>query len=114
MKPTRYPVREDITVLPADHVCFIPDSVAKFFKDRNLLLPYRTRIPPRLGWIIYEEVGIVIINDYAINKIYVDEPRTRTKTSLIWQRLGYSLIRWIFLFYRSKCLLGVAFYELLC
>lgn len=40
------PVRQDITVLPADD-------------PRNL----------RLGWVIYEEIGIVIINDYAIAKV---------------------------------------------
>ncbi len=41
-----FPVRQDITVLPAD--------------DPKKL---------RLGWIIYEEIGIVVINDYAISKI---------------------------------------------
>jgi len=25
----------------------------------------------RLGWVIYEEVGIVVINDYAISKVSV-------------------------------------------
>lgn len=40
------PVRQDITVLPADD-------------PKNL----------RLGWVIYEEIGIVIINDYALGKI---------------------------------------------
>lgn len=43
-----FPVRQDITVLPAD--------------DPKKL---------RLGWVIYEEVGIVIINDYAISLIEV-------------------------------------------
>ena len=38
--------KQDITVLPAD--------------DPKKL---------RLGWVIYEEIGIVIINDYAISKI---------------------------------------------
>lgn len=41
-----FPIRQDITVLPAD--------------DPKKL---------RLGWVIYEEVGIVVINDYAIAKI---------------------------------------------
>ena len=40
------PVRQDITVLPADN-------------PREL----------RLGWVIYEELGIVVINDYALGKI---------------------------------------------
>ena len=40
------PVRQDITVLPAD--------------EPKLL---------RLGWVIYEELGIVVVNDYAIAKI---------------------------------------------
>lgn len=40
------PVRQDITVLPADN----PKEL-------------------RLGWIIYEELGIVVVNDYAIAKI---------------------------------------------
>jgi len=40
------PVRQDITVLPADD-------------PKNL----------RLGWVIFEEIGIVVINDYAIAKI---------------------------------------------
>jgi hypothetical protein len=40
------PVRQDITVLPADD-------------PRHL----------RLGWVIYEEIGIVVINDYAIAKV---------------------------------------------
>ncbi len=42
------PVRQDITVLPADN----PKEL-------------------RLGWVIYEEIGIVIINDYATGKIVV-------------------------------------------
>jgi hypothetical protein len=41
-----FPIRQDITVLPAD--------------DPKKL---------RLGWVIYEEVGIAVINDYAISKI---------------------------------------------
>ena len=43
-----FPIRQDITVLPAD--------------DPKKL---------RLGWVIYEEVGICIVNDYAISKIEV-------------------------------------------
>ena len=43
-----FPIRQDITVLPAD--------------DPKKL---------RLGWVIYEEVGIAIINDYAISRITV-------------------------------------------
>jgi len=43
-----FPIRQDITVLPAD--------------DPKKL---------RLGWVIYEEVGIVIINDYAVAKVTV-------------------------------------------
>ena len=43
-----FPIRQDITVLPAD--------------DPKKL---------RLGWVIYEEVGIVIVNDYAVSKIEV-------------------------------------------
>ena len=40
------PVRQDISVLPADN----PKEL-------------------RLGWVIYEEIGIVVINDYALGKI---------------------------------------------
>ena len=43
-----FPIRQDITVLPAD--------------DPKKL---------RLGWIIYEEIGIVIINNYAVAKVTV-------------------------------------------
>lgn len=43
-----FPIRQDITVLPAD--------------DPKKL---------RLGWVIYEEIGIVIINDYAVAKVTV-------------------------------------------
>ena len=43
-----FPIRQDITVLPAD--------------DPKKL---------RLGWVIYEEIGIVVVNDYAISKIAV-------------------------------------------
>lgn len=43
-----FPIRQDITVLPAD--------------DPKKL---------RLGWVIYEEIGIVIINGYAIAKVSV-------------------------------------------
>jgi hypothetical protein len=43
-----FPVRQDITVLPAD--------------DPKKL---------RLGWVIYEDIGIVIINNYAVAKITV-------------------------------------------
>ena len=42
------PVRQDISVLPADD-------------------PRRIR----LGWVIYEEVGFALINDYAVSKIVV-------------------------------------------
>lgn len=43
-----FPIRQDITVLPAD--------------DPKKL---------RLGWVIYEEIGIVIVNDYAVAKVEV-------------------------------------------
>jgi len=43
-----FPIRQDITVLPADN-------------PREL----------RIGWVIYEEVGIVVINSYACAKITV-------------------------------------------
>lgn len=43
-----FPIRQDITVLPAD--------------DPKKL---------RLGWVIYEEIGIVIINDYAVARVNV-------------------------------------------
>jgi len=42
------PIRQDITVLPADD-------------------PKRLR----LGWVIYEEIGFAVINDYAISRILV-------------------------------------------
>jgi len=45
-----FPIRQDITVLPAD--------------DPKKL---------RLGWVIYEEIGIVVINDYAISRINVTD-----------------------------------------
>jgi hypothetical protein len=44
-----FPIRQDITVLPADD-------------------PKRLR----LGWIIYEEIGVVVVNDYATAKIEVE------------------------------------------
>ena len=40
------PVRQDITVLPADN----PKEL-------------------RLGWVIYEEIGIIVINDYALARV---------------------------------------------
>lgn len=40
------PIRQDITVLPAD-------------SPKEL----------RLGWVIYEELGIIVVNDYALGKI---------------------------------------------
>jgi hypothetical protein len=43
-----FPIRQDITVLPAD--------------DPKKL---------RIGWVIYEEVGIVIINSYAVAMVQV-------------------------------------------
>jgi hypothetical protein len=43
-----FPIRQDITVLPAD--------------DPKKL---------RLGWVVYEEIGICIINDYAVAKVTV-------------------------------------------
>jgi hypothetical protein len=43
-----FPIRQDITVLPAD--------------DPKKL---------RLGWVIYEEIGIVVVNDYAVATIEV-------------------------------------------
>jgi hypothetical protein len=42
------PIRQDITVLPADN-------------PREL----------RLGWVIYEEIGVCVINDYATGKVSV-------------------------------------------
>lgn len=42
------PVRQDITVLPADN-------------PREL----------RLGWVIYEELGMTVINDYSLGKVSV-------------------------------------------
>ena len=43
-----FPIRQDITVLPAD--------------DPKKL---------RLGWVVYEEIGIVVVNDYAISLIQI-------------------------------------------
>lgn len=43
-----FPIRQDITVLPEDD-------------PRKL----------KLGWVIYEEIGIVVINERAITKIAV-------------------------------------------
>lgn len=43
-----FPIRQDITVLPADD-------------------PIRIS----LGWVIYEEVGVVVINDYAVARVNV-------------------------------------------
>lgn len=43
-----FPIRQDITVLPAD--------------DPKKL---------RLGWVIYEEIGIVVMNDYAVARVNV-------------------------------------------
>jgi len=43
-----FPIRQDITVLPAD--------------DPKKL---------RLGWVIYEEIGICVVNDYALSRIDV-------------------------------------------
>ena len=43
------PVRQDITVLPADD-------------PRKL----------RLGWVVFEELGFAVINDYAVSKILVN------------------------------------------
>jgi hypothetical protein len=43
-----FPIRQDITVLPADD-------------PRHL----------RLGWVVYEEIGIVVMNDYAVAKVVV-------------------------------------------
>ncbi len=48
-----FPIRQDITVLPAD--------------DPKKL---------RLGWVIYEEIGIVIVNDYAVSRINVTATTT--------------------------------------
>ena len=42
------PIRQDITVLPADD-------------------PKRLR----LGWIVYEEVGFAVVNDYALSRVIV-------------------------------------------
>jgi hypothetical protein len=42
------PIRQDITVLPAD--------------DTRRL---------RLGWVVYEELGFAVINDFSLSKIIV-------------------------------------------
>ncbi len=59
-----FPIRQDITVLPAD--------------DPSKL---------RLGWKIYEEVGVVVINDYAITRLEVD-PDTGTIVNKNWPTMG--------------------------
>ncbi len=43
-----FPIRQDITVLPAD--------------DPKKL---------RLGWVIYEEIGVVVVNDYAVSRVNI-------------------------------------------
>ena len=48
-----FPIRQDITVLPAD--------------DPKKL---------RLGWVIYEEIGIVVVNNYAVSKITMEDAST--------------------------------------
>jgi ABC-type dipeptide/oligopeptide/nickel transport system ATPase component len=55
--PGGFPIRQDITVLPADQ------------RDK------------KMGWVIYEEVGIVVINDYAVSRIEVDNDREQVKES---------------------------------
>ena len=47
----KFPIRQDITVLPAD--------------DPKKL---------RLGWMIYEDVGMVIVNDYALARVRTNAP----------------------------------------
>ncbi len=84
--PIKYPIREDITVLPADDVCYIPQAVVDSLKELGIPIPHRTRLLPRLGWIIYEEVGIVVINDYDINRISVGGSRTKWQRCYKWFR----------------------------
>jgi len=48
-----FPIRQDITVLPAD--------------DPKKL---------RLGWVIYEEIGIVVVNDYSVSRVNVTSTTT--------------------------------------
>lgn len=43
------PLREDITVLPAD--------------NHNKL---------RLGWVVFEETGMAVVNNYAVDKIVME------------------------------------------
>jgi hypothetical protein len=43
------PIRQDITVLPADD-------------------PKRLR----LGWVVYEELGFALIQDYAVSRISIN------------------------------------------
>lgn len=50
------PIRDDITILPAD--------------DPKKL---------RLGWVVFEEVGEAVINNYAIDRIEVE---TRTQEDI--------------------------------
>ncbi len=55
------PIRSDITVLPA----------------------YK---PLQLGWVIYEEVGICIVNDYAVARVDVTANRTYWNRFRNWVR----------------------------
>ena len=49
------PTREDITILPADD-------------PKNL----------RMGWVIHEEIGVAVINNYATAKIVIPEARFKS------------------------------------
>lgn len=57
------PIRQDIAVLPAD--------------DPSKL---------KLAWKIYEEVGIVVINDYAISRIDISPPSFLRRVSSFLRR----------------------------
>ena len=58
-----YPLRNDITILPAD--------------DPSKL---------ELAWKIYEEVGVVVVNDYAVSRIDISPPSFLQRASSFLRR----------------------------
>tara|TARA_Y100000310_G_C20601670_1_gene773358 strand:- start:129 stop:425 length:297 start_codon:yes stop_codon:yes gene_type:complete len=66
-----FPIRQDITVLPADEkwesenenplVRLIEDAYEEMFGDKSNC--------PRLGWVIYERIGGCVINNEGITRV---------------------------------------------
>jgi len=74
-----FPIRQDITVIDepsfADKLKFIDSSyIKRIYKKNGFPDTPKFRDPHklRLGWKVYEQVGICLVNDYAVSMLEIN------------------------------------------